>query len=45
MLMIAGALLTACAQPAPPETTVRTVQLRSCDDGGSGGVIIDGVCL
>ena len=42
MLMIAGALLAACAQPEP---AVRTVQLRSCDDGGTGGVIIDGVCL
>ncbi len=36
------AMLAACARPAPPE---RSVQLRGCDDGGDGGVVIDGVCL
>ena len=42
LLLIAGAMLAACARPAPPE---RSVQLRGCDDGGDGGVVIDGVCL
>jgi len=42
MLLIAAALIAACARPVPPE---RSVQLRACDDGGDGGVVIDGVCL
>lgn len=44
LLLIAGAMLAACARPAPapPE---RSVELRDCDDGGDGGVVIDGVCL
>lgn len=42
LLMVAGALLVACAprQPAPYGPAA-----RSCDDGGDGGVVIDGVCL
>jgi hypothetical protein len=43
MLAAAGLLLAACSSggdaPAPAMT------LQPCDDGGSGGVIIDGVCL
>ena len=41
-LVLAVLLLAACAateQPAP------SMQLLPCDDGGDGGVIIDGVCL
>jgi uncharacterized lipoprotein YmbA len=41
LLLIGAATLAACAGEPP----ARTMQLRSCDDGGSGGVIIDGVCL
>lgn len=41
-LLIAAALVAACArtEPAPYGPSA-----RSCDDGGDGGVIIDGVCL
>jgi hypothetical protein len=41
LLAVAG-LLAACAtrEPAPYGPPA-----RSCDDGGAGGVIIDGVCL
>jgi type IV pilus biogenesis protein CpaD/CtpE len=42
LLAVVAALLAACA-PAPP--TTRALQPRPCDDGGSGGVLIDGVCL
>ena len=41
-LLIAATLVAACArhEPAPYGPAA-----RSCDDGGDGGVIIDGVCL
>ena len=41
-LLIAATLLAACArhEPAPYGPAA-----RSCDDGGDGGVIINGVCL
>ena len=40
--MIAAGVLEACAakEPAPYGPPA-----RSCDDGGGGGVVIDGVCL
>jgi hypothetical protein len=41
-LVLAVLLLAACAAPRQP---VPSMQLRACDDGGEGGVIIDGVCL
>lgn len=49
-LLISGAVLAACAAPAPPpapkvKRTVVPVGMTGCDDGGSGGVLIDGVCL
>ncbi|MBA3324300.1 MAG: hypothetical protein H0T41_03165 [Rhodobacteraceae bacterium] len=34
-------LLGACAADGPPQT----LRMRACDDGGSGGVVIEGVCL
>ena len=42
VLLIAATLVAACAshEPAPYGPSA-----RSCDDGGDGGVIIDGVCL
>lgn len=52
VLLAAGASLAACVAVVPlrsPTTTTRTVATPvsavSCDDGGSGGVLIDGVCL
>ena len=41
-LLIAATLAAACArhEPAPYGPPA-----RSCDDGGDGGVLIDGVCL
>jgi hypothetical protein len=43
-LLIAGALAAACAGPAPAPYAPAAAA-RSCDDGGDGGVLIDGVCL
>jgi hypothetical protein len=40
--VVAVLLLAACAAPRQPAPSM---QLRACDDGGEGGVIIDGVCL
>lgn len=42
LIALAAALIAACAahEPAPYGPPA-----RSCDDGGDGGVIIDGVCL
>ena len=42
LLVASVILLAACAktQPAPYGAPA-----RACDDGGAGGVIIDGVCL
>jgi hypothetical protein len=41
-LLLVAVLLAACAAPRQPAPSM---QLRACDDGGAGGVIIDGVCL
>jgi hypothetical protein len=42
LLLLSAALIAACAarQPAPYGPAA-----RACDDGGDGGVVIDGVCL
>jgi len=47
LMAIAVALLAGCGspQPQPQPGGPRTVALQPCDDGGSGGVLIDGVCL
>jgi ABC-type glycerol-3-phosphate transport system substrate-binding protein len=42
MLVAAGLLLAACGGGGAPAPAMK---LQPCDDGGSGGVIIDGVCL
>jgi hypothetical protein len=45
-LLIALALVAACARTAPArEPAPYGPAARTCDDGGDGGVIIDGVCL
>ncbi|MFT3974699.1 MAG: hypothetical protein QM699_14955 [Amaricoccus sp.] len=42
-LALAAALLTAgCSGDKGP---YRAPGQKSCDDGGSGGVLIDGICL
>jgi hypothetical protein len=50
-------LVSACAAPAEenlgppiiaptlPGTGQQALVLRRCDDGGDGGVLIDGICL
>jgi hypothetical protein len=43
LLVVAGVMLTACAKPRPAAEA--PVAARACDDGGDGGVMIDGVCL
>ena len=43
VLFLLAALAAGCAQTV--ETPQGAVYLRSCDDGGDGGVVIDGVCL
>ena len=44
LFVLAGLALAACA-PAERSWTGAAAQPRPCDDGGSGGVLIDGVCL
>jgi uncharacterized lipoprotein YajG len=45
-IAVAACVLAGCGgQPQPQAATPTTVRLVPCDDGGSGGVIIDGVCL
>ena len=46
--LLLGVLLGACGSapaPAPTSGAPAPTTLRGCDDGGSGGVLIDGVCL
>jgi hypothetical protein len=43
LLLVLAAVAAGCAQKV--ETPQGAVYLRGCDDGGDGGVIIDGVCL
>jgi hypothetical protein len=43
LLLVLAAVAAGCAQKV--ETPHGAVYLRGCDDGGDGGVIIDGVCL
>ncbi len=49
VLLMSSLWLAACGAPAPPPAaptaTVAPVRAIPCDDGGSGGVMIDGVCL
>ena len=47
MIVAALACLAGCGgQPQPPAAaTPASLPLVACDDGGSGGVVIDGVCL
>lgn len=42
IVVVAALLCVACA-PAPQTTS--SANLRSCDDGGDGGVVLHGVCL
>ena len=49
-MLFAGLVLTACGSSQPeraasPAVTVAPARAIPCDDGGSGGVLIDGVCL
>ena len=43
-LILACLGLAGCAAGEPARTGAAAAS-RACDDGGSGGVIIDGVCL
>ena len=43
LLLCLGLALGACT--AAPTTTPDGPRPRPCDDGGSGGYVIDGVCL
>jgi hypothetical protein len=46
MIVVAMAVLAGCSgQPQPIAATPASMTLVPCDDGGSGGVVIDGVCL
>lgn len=50
-LLLVAALVAGCAASPPParqpqvRQTVTPAGYKACDDGGSGGVMIDGVCL
>lgn len=41
LLAMIAALASGCSSGAPRQATGQA----ACDDGGSGGVLIDGVCL
>ncbi|HVL20278.1 MAG TPA: hypothetical protein VM422_04730 [Amaricoccus sp.] len=41
-LVLAAAVLAGCSGDKGP---YRAPGQKTCDDGGSGGVIVDGVCL
>ena len=43
LLLALAALASGCAETV--EAPSAALSLRACDDGGDGGVIIDGVCL
>ncbi len=43
LLLLLAAVAAGCTQKV--ETPQGAVYLQSCDDGGDGGVVIDGVCL
>lgn len=43
LLLVLAAVAAGCAKKV--ETPSGAVYLRGCDDGGTGGVVIDGVCL
>ena len=38
-------LLCACSEPRPPQHPLLSERQTVCDDGGEGGVMVDGVCL
>jgi hypothetical protein len=42
VLALAAAVLAGCSSDKGP---YRAPGQKTCDDGGSGGVIVDGVCL
>jgi uncharacterized lipoprotein YajG len=45
-MIVVAAVLAACgSQPQTQAATPASMPLVPCDDGGSGGVMIDGVCL
>ena len=47
LIVAAATVATGCAGPAPQRSSApgAAMPLVACDDGGSGGVLIDGVCL
>jgi hypothetical protein len=53
LFFLAGSLLAGCSgEPAEPDRVVLVAptpdgvrEARRCDDGGEGGVLIDGICL
>ncbi len=52
VMLFASLWLVACGSPEPPAGPAVSVapnptpaRAIACDDGGSGGVLIDGVCL
>ncbi len=38
-------LLSGCSDPRPPKHPLLAERQTVCDDGGEGGVVVDGVCL
>lgn len=45
LCLVFGFLLAACGGGGSGGGSGAGPQARGCDDGGSGGVMIDGVCL
>lgn len=45
LVFLAPFFLCACGEPPPPKHPLLESRQTGCDDGGSGGVVIDDVCL
>jgi hypothetical protein len=45
LLFLGQLILSGCGEPPPAKHPLLKSSQRGCDDGGSGGVMIDGVCL
>lgn len=45
LLVLTQVVLSGCGAPPPPKHPLLQSRQQSCDDGGDGGVMIDGVCL
>lgn len=45
LIFLGQLILSGCGEAPPPKHPLLETRQTGCDDGGSGGVIVDGVCL